>query len=100
MRNIFLTTNKIYHSIIATISNLQTGRCVVMVSEDAERTMCTFLGISNELAKEDIDIEILDDTVLGVMDELQSLFEVDLKGKDSEVEEKEAVKVIGEVNEY
>jgi len=54
-----LTTNKIYHSIIATISNLPTGRCVVMVSEDAERTMCTYLGISNELAKEDIDIEAI-----------------------------------------
>ena len=55
--------------------------------------------IKSIVVKEDIDIEILDDTVLGVMDELQSLFEVDLKGKDSEVEEKEAVKVIGEVTE-
>ena len=43
--------------------------------------------IKSIVVKEDIDIEILDDTVLGVMDELQSLFEVDLKGKDSEVEE-------------
>ena len=56
--------------------------------------------IKSIVVKEDIDIEILDDTVLGVMDELQSLFEVDLKGKDSEsVEEKDAVKVIGEVTE-
>ena len=64
-----------------------------------EQAVVTKKEIKSIVVKEDIDIEILDDTVLGVMDELQSLFEVDLKGKDSEVEEKEAVKVIGEVNE-
>ena len=64
-----------------------------------EQAVSTKKEIKSIVVKEDIDIEILDDTVLGVMDELQSLFEVDLKGKDSEVEEKEAVKVIGEVNE-
>ena len=54
-----LTTNKIDHSVIATKSNLSTGRCLVMVSEDAERTMCTYLGISNELTEEDIDIKAI-----------------------------------------
>ena len=54
-----------------------------------EQAVSTKKEIKSIVVKEDIDIEILDDTVLGVMDELQSLFEVDLKGKDSEVEEKE-----------
>jgi len=54
-----LTTNKINHSVIATKSNLPTGRCLVMVSEDAERTMCTYLGISNDLTEEDIDIKAI-----------------------------------------
>ena len=54
-----LTANRIDHSVIATNSNLSTGKCLVMVSEDAERTMCTYLGISNELAKEDIDVRAI-----------------------------------------
>ncbi len=64
-----------------------------------EQAVTTKKEIKSETVKEDIDIEILDETVLGVMDELQSLFEVDLKGKESEVEEVDAVKVIGEVTE-
>lgn len=32
-----------------------TGRCLVMVTPDAERTMHTFLGISETLAREDLD---------------------------------------------
>lgn len=51
-----LDKNKIHHSITATKSDISTARCLVMVSEDAERTMCTFLGISNDLTEEDLDI--------------------------------------------
>ena len=32
-----------------------TGRCVIMVTPDAERTMCTSLGISDHLAPADLD---------------------------------------------
>lgn len=32
-----------------------TGRCLVMITPDAERTMHTFLGISETLAREDLD---------------------------------------------
>ncbi|MDG1851423.1 MAG: adenosine kinase [Gammaproteobacteria bacterium] len=38
-----------------------TGKCLVMVSPDAERTMLTFLGISETLSKEDIDAEAVAD---------------------------------------
>lgn len=34
-----------------------TGRCLVMVTPDAQRTMCTYLGASSELHPDDIDRE-------------------------------------------
>lgn len=36
-----------------------TGKCLVMITPDAERTMNTFLGISASLSTEDIDIQAL-----------------------------------------
>ena len=36
-----------------------TGKCLVMVSEDAERTMNTYLGISETLGEKDLDIAAL-----------------------------------------
>lgn len=36
-----------------------TGKCLVMVSQDAERTMNTYLGISEFLSENDLDIEAL-----------------------------------------
>ncbi|MCU4185433.1 adenosine kinase [Acidiferrimicrobium sp. IK] len=34
-----------------------TGRCIVMVTSDAEKTMCTMLGIGDLLGPDDIDVE-------------------------------------------
>ncbi len=36
-----------------------TGICLVLITPDAERTLCTFLGISRELGPNDIDVEAL-----------------------------------------
>lgn len=36
-----------------------TGKCLVMVSPDAERTMLTFLGISADISTRDLDLEAL-----------------------------------------
>ncbi len=36
-----------------------TGTCVVLISEDAQRTMLTCLGVSGEIGYEDIDEELL-----------------------------------------
>ena len=52
-----LLDNKISFDTIPSKSDLPTGRCVVMVTPDAERTMCTNLGISGELSEEDINEE-------------------------------------------
>ena len=39
-----------------------TGKCLVMVTEDAERTMNTFLGASDTLSAKEIDYEALKDS--------------------------------------
>ncbi|KGG16454.1 MULTISPECIES: adenosine kinase [unclassified Prochlorococcus] len=36
-----------------------TGRCFIYITPDAERTMCTFLGCSNSLKRNDIDLSIV-----------------------------------------
>ena len=38
---------------------LATGRCLVLVTPDAERTMCTYLGASNQLTEDDIDENVV-----------------------------------------
>jgi sugar/nucleoside kinase (ribokinase family) len=41
------------------IMGAQTGRCLILVTPDAERTMNTFLGASVELNAEDVDEELI-----------------------------------------
>ena len=36
-----------------------TARCIIMVTPDAQRTMCTFLGASNMLTKEDLNYKVI-----------------------------------------
>ena len=38
-----------------------TGRCLVIVTPDADRTMCTFLGVASELSPDDIPVDLIDD---------------------------------------
>ena len=44
---------------LASESSLPTGTCVVLTTPDAERTMCTHLGVSTTLHKSDIDLDLL-----------------------------------------
>ena len=39
--------------------NLSTGTSIIFISPDSERTMCTYLGISSKLSKDDIDENII-----------------------------------------
>lgn len=41
------------------VTSGSTGKCIVMVSPDAERTMCTHLGVAGDLGPEDLDPEAL-----------------------------------------
>ena len=50
-----LSKNDVLHSQKVSVSELSTGQSVIMVTPDAERTMCTCLGISNFLNTKDLD---------------------------------------------
>ena len=47
------------HNGIRQLSPGITGKCLVLVTPDAERTMNTYLGISEQLAPENLDLEAL-----------------------------------------
>jgi sugar/nucleoside kinase (ribokinase family) len=36
-----------------------TGKCLVIVTPDAQRTMCTFLGVASDLTPEDVPAEVI-----------------------------------------
>ena len=38
---------------------IPTGTCLILVTPDSERTMCTFLGIAGKISENDIDAEII-----------------------------------------
>ena len=35
---------------------IPTGTCLILVTPDSERTMCTYLGTAGSISKSDIDI--------------------------------------------
>jgi sugar/nucleoside kinase (ribokinase family) len=39
--------------------NLPTGTCLILITPDSERTMCTFLGTAGKINKTDIDIQAI-----------------------------------------
>jgi len=41
-------------------ADLPTGRCIIAVTPDAERTMNTYLGVSTHLAFDDVDAELVE----------------------------------------
>jgi sugar/nucleoside kinase (ribokinase family) len=57
-----LKKEKVEFKITKSSTNKYTARCVILVSTDAERTMNTYLGISQELTEEDIDSSIIDNS--------------------------------------
>jgi sugar/nucleoside kinase (ribokinase family) len=42
--------------------NLPTGTCLILITPDSERTMCTFLGTAGKINKNDIDIRAIKDS--------------------------------------
>ena len=39
--------------------NFPTGTCLILITPDSERTMCTFLGVAGKINENDIDIEAI-----------------------------------------
>jgi len=56
LNNNHVTFNNLSQTIF---NNLATGHCIVLVTPDGERTMNTYLGITEFLSKDDLDIDIL-----------------------------------------
>ena len=44
--------------------NLPTGTCLILITPDSERTMCTFLGTAGKINKSDIDITAIKNSEL------------------------------------
>jgi|TARA_B110001452_G_scaffold154837_1_gene128815 sugar/nucleoside kinase (ribokinase family) len=42
--------------------SLPTGTCLILITPDSERTMCTFLGTAGKINKTDIDIQAIKDS--------------------------------------
>ena len=60
-----LTNAKIKHAgFTKTETNLSTGKCLILVTPDAARTMISVLGVSASLCEEDIDIEVIKNSEL------------------------------------
>ena len=59
LNNNHVTFNNLSQTIF---NNLATGHCIVLVTPDGERTMNTYLGITEFLTKDDIDIGILNNS--------------------------------------
>ncbi len=38
---------------------IPTGTCLILITPDSERTMCTFLGVSGKISENDVDAEIV-----------------------------------------
>ena len=57
-----LVKENVDFKIIKSQTSKYTARCIILVSPDAERTMNTYLGISQELTEEDIDMSIIEES--------------------------------------
>ncbi|MDA7606259.1 adenosine kinase [Pelagibacteraceae bacterium] len=50
-----LTDQKVKYCYNKKKENIPTGTCLILITPDSERTMCTFLGIAGKIAPSDID---------------------------------------------
>jgi len=49
-------------------AGLGTGRCLINVTADGQRTMCTFLGAANQLTVADVDAALIGDSAIVYLD--------------------------------
>ena len=42
--------------ILKKIEKIPTGTCLILITPDSERTMCTFLGTAGNINENDVDI--------------------------------------------
>ncbi len=49
---------KFHHNIKS--ENIPTGTCLILITPDSERTMCTFLGTAGKISEKDIDEKVIE----------------------------------------
>jgi sugar/nucleoside kinase (ribokinase family) len=54
-----LTDEKVKYGYTKKKENIPTGTCLILITPDSERTMCTFLGIAGKIGPADIDEKIV-----------------------------------------
>ena len=57
-----LAEENVEFKITKSLANKHTARCIILISSDAERTMNTYLGVSQELTEEDVDLNIIEES--------------------------------------
>ena len=50
-----LTNEKVKYCYQKKVETISTGTCLILITPDSERTMCTFLGIAGKVSHKDID---------------------------------------------
>jgi len=59
-----LTNEKVKYCYKKKEEQIPTGTCLILITPDSERTMCTFLGIAGKINNEDIDENAVKNSVL------------------------------------
>ena len=54
-----LLKEKVKYLYIKKKEAIPTGTCLILITPDSERTMCTFLGTAGKINEEDIDVNII-----------------------------------------
>jgi sugar/nucleoside kinase (ribokinase family) len=54
-----LTNEKVKYCYKKKIEDTPTGTCLILITPDSERTMCTFLGIAGRISPDDIDKDFI-----------------------------------------
>ena len=69
--------------------SLPTGTCLILITPDSERTMCTFLGIAGKINKDDVDIHSVKNSEITFLEgylwdegEPKSAFDVAIKNSN------------------
>jgi len=50
-----LTNEKVKYCYLKKKESISTGTCLILITPDSERTMCTFLGIAGKISDKDVD---------------------------------------------
>jgi len=59
-----LTNEKVKYCYQKKKESIPTGTCLILITPDSERTMCTFLGIAGKISDKDIDENAVKNSVL------------------------------------